>query len=207
MSAYFVAEKAAGVPVFPPHGQPRGASLFASLKAEGRLGEGPWPVGFEGGIAHRLDTATSGAVLVASTPGDLAALREAFAAGVLSKTYRFVAAKDVPWNEHAIDLPVAHAARDRRKMIVQRGRETPHRGRWYSASTALRRVHGDVWEARITTGVMHQIRVHAAFVGLPLAGDALYGGGPGGFRLHHGAVDGPDGRWATSPWPEWAQGQ
>ena len=55
------------------------------------------------------------------------------------------------------------------------------------------------------TGVMHQIRVHAAFLGLALAGDRLYGGGPGGFRLHHVGLSG--GRWSTSsvPLPAWAR--
>ena len=94
-------------------------------------------------------------------------------------------------------------------MDVRRGQDTPHRGRWLPASTALRRVGAGgglgLWEAVITTGVMHQIRVHAAFVGLALAGDRLYGGGapldaavvpglPDGvpFLLHHVGLQGED---------------
>ena len=55
------------------------------------------------------------------------------------------------------------------------------------------------WEARMSTGVMHQIRLHAASIGLALAGDRLYGGGawtfprPDGahFALHHIGISGP----------------
>ena len=56
----------------------------------------------------------------------------------------------------------------------------------------------------MTTGVMHQVRVHAAFVGIPILGDRRYGGGPevdGGFRLHHRGFVGPDGL-HTDPIPE-----
>jgi len=91
-------------------------------------------------------------------------------------------------------------------MVVQRGRNTPHRGKWYPADTRFRQVDGPLWEAVITTGVMHQVRVHAASVGLAILGDSRYGGGqlnagtaPEGVEhiLHHcamrGTVDGfPD---------------
>ena len=62
---------------------------------------------------------------------------------------------------------------------------------------------GAAWQAEIHTGVMHQVRVHAAFVGLPLTGDRLYAGGPGTLRLHHARIVGDGWR---SPWvePPWA---
>jgi hypothetical protein len=61
----------------------------------------------------------------------------------------------------------------------------------------------------MSTGVTHQIRVHAAFAGLALAGDRLYGGGgsepdwPVPFLLHHLGLRGPDVEDAPmSPVPE-----
>ncbi len=57
------------------------------------------------------------------------------------------------------------------------------------------------------TGVMHQIRVHAAFVGLPLRGDHRYGGGrrDGGFFLHHVGLEGAGFATSPVPWPDWAR--
>ena len=136
----------------------------------------------------------SGAVAVAEDLEELAALREAFRGKRLRKTYRFVSRRDVPWNDGGCDRAIAHDRRKKRRMVVQRGPHTPHRGKWLPAETRFTRVgegpHGPVWQASMRTGVMHQIRVHAAFVGLVLAGDPVYGGGepvPGGapFALHH----------------------
>ncbi|MCB9663118.1 MAG: RNA pseudouridine synthase [Alphaproteobacteria bacterium] len=206
--------KPAGLPVFPPHADPRGPCVLGTLHAaQPWRREIAWPEGFEGGIAHRLDTSTSGALLLADDVDELQAIREAFATGALTKRYRLRAARDVPWDEHACDAPLAHDRRHRGRMVVQRGRSTPHRGRWYEAHTRFRRVHGDLWEAEITTGVMHQIRVHAAYVGLPLRGDRRYGGGapapdapPGvDFQLHHVGLEGAGLRTDPVPAPAWAE--
>jgi 23S rRNA-/tRNA-specific pseudouridylate synthase len=175
--------------------------------------EGAWPEGFAGGIAHRLDVGTSGALAVAADPAELAALREAFQSKQLVKTYRFVSRRSVPWDAGGCDRAIAHDRRRKRRMVVQRGAHTPHRGKWLAAETRFRRLeegpHGTVWQATMSTGAMHQIRVHAAFVGLVLAGDPVYGGGepvPGGapFALHHVGFVGAG--FATSPVPEppWA---
>src|SRR5690606_11456797 len=64
--------KPAGLPVFPPHADPAGDCLLARLLAEEPWRAAlPWPAGFDGGIAHRLDVSTSGAVLAASDPDAL----------------------------------------------------------------------------------------------------------------------------------------
>jgi 23S rRNA-/tRNA-specific pseudouridylate synthase len=97
-------------------------------------------------------------------------------------------------------------------MVVQRGHATPHRGAWHPAETRFRALGGDLLEATMSTGVMHQIRVHAAFLGVPLLGDALYGGGrppddaPDGltFFLHHVGLTGPGVATDPVPLPGWA---
>ena len=204
--------KPAGIPVFPPHRAPEGDCLLARLLAREPERAGlPWPEGFAGGLAHRLDIATSGAVAVADTPATLDQIREAFATGALTKTYRFRARRQVSWDHNTCDRPIAHDRRRKRRMVVQRGPNTPHRGRWHPATTHFRRIGPHLWEATMHTGVMHQIRVHAAFVGLVLAGDPVYGGGEpleeaiegAPFLLHH---VGFRGRFATAPvpLPRWA---
>lgn len=207
--------KPAGVPVFAPHDDPRGACcLHALMAAQPERAEVPWPEGFEGGIAHRLDVPTSGALLIADDLQELTLLRRLFRERALRKTYRFEAARQVAWRSHRISTPIAHDRRRRSRMVIQRGASTPHRGRWYPAFTELRHLRDDLWEAVITTGVTHQIRVHAASVGLALRGDRLYGGGhtPEGwssdFRLHHVGLEGP-GALRTDPvsTPAWAEFQ
>lgn len=203
------AYKPASIPVFPPHGDPTGACLLFSLvRAEPWRDEMSWPDGFAGGIAHRLDIHTSGAILVADDPDELIALRKLFAARQLTKTYRMLASKDVPWDANGCDRSIAHDKRRRRRMIVQRGAATPHRGKWHPAETRFRRLEGSLFEAVMQTGVMHQIRVHAAFVGIPLLGDAIYGRGDNrtGHKLHHVGILGPHGL-RTDPvqLPEWAR--
>ena len=92
-------------------------------------------------------------------------------------------------------------------MVVRRGRNTPHRGRWYPADTRFRQLDGPLWQATITTGVMHQIRAHAAAVGLPLTGDRIYGGDPWSeappglsFALHHCRLEGLGACPFSPPW-------
>jgi 23S rRNA pseudouridine1911/1915/1917 synthase len=195
--------KPAGIPVFPPHADPSGDCLLTRWTHEQNNSDGhDWPAGFEGGIAHRLDGSTSGQVLAAATPVALTRIRDMFRNGDLNKRYVFVSAGDVPWSEHTVQTPIAHDKRRRSRMIVQRGKSTPHRGRWYTAHTSFRRLGKTtdtafLWEAVITTGVMHQIRVHAASVGIPLRGDKHYGGGTPqdesiSFLLHHIGMTGPD---------------
>src|SRR6185503_3616318 len=125
---------------------------------------------------------TSGQIVVARTPADLLWIRAAFAARRFNKRYVFLTRKSVRWAEHAVDARLAHDRRHDERMVVERGKSTPHRGRWFTAHTELHRlgkVKGGLfaWRATITSGVTHQIRVHAAFAGIALAGDRLYGGG------------------------------
>lgn len=202
--------KAPGITVLPRRQRPESLSLLAAVLDEDPWrADVPWPVGFAGGLAHRLDVPTSGVVLLADDLAELHWLRDLFARHVLHKTYLFESARDVPWDRSRCDLPLAHDRRHRGRMVVQRGRSTPHRGRWFPAETELQRVDGHLWAATMRTGVTHQIRVHAAFLGLALAGDRRYGGGPpldgpASFRLHHVGLRGPGLRTDPVPLPGWA---
>ncbi len=200
--------KPAGIPVFPPHADPAGDCLLARLLAASPERAEGWPPGFEGGIAHRLDTATSGLVVAARTPADLAPLRAEFASGALRKFYLFRSAPldPPPFHEQVRTEPIAHHPNRKDRMVTRRGPRTAHRGKWYDAWTRFVDRGGGWWEAEIRTGVMHQIRVHAAAAGIPLQGDPIYGGAPGPFLLHHVRMVGPG--WASpdAPLPDAAGG-
>ena len=174
--------KRAGQPVFPWHKRPDWAldgdlSVCEQLEVE-RPDQAvlDWPVGFECGIAHRVDVSTSGVIVVARGLEGLTQTRALFAERRLTKRYLMLADGEVPWDAHTERAALAHHPKSKRKMIAQRTPSTAKRGRWVEAITHFRRVSGGVWEVRIPTGVMHQIRVHAQLVGLPLRGDTLYGG-------------------------------
>jgi len=204
--------KPAGIPVFRPHTDPNGDCLLARLLAARPAQHADFPTGFEGGIVHRLDVSTSGAVLAVKGPEHFASLRALFTDKRLVKTYRFLSNAQVPWIKNEVLAAIGHDKRRKKRMVVQRGKTTPHRGKWYPAKTHFRHIEGRLWEAVITTGVMHQIRAHAAFVGIPLAGDKVYGGGDLGcpkapedvlFALHHLGLAGGDLPEVEAALPEW----
>ena len=126
------------------------------------------------GLAHRLDTGTSGLQIAARTPQAFACLREAFRAGEVTKRYLAVVAGTPP--AHAmIDTPLAHDPRDRRRMIGA----TAGQRAWPARTEVVRRTTGDghaLVEATLCSGVTHQVRAHLADLGHPVLGDVLYGG-------------------------------
>ena len=183
--------KPAGLPVFAPHGAPDGDCLLARLRTHGRVAGAAWPDGFDGGVAHRLDTATSGLMLMARSLDALGRLRAEFASGALSKRYVFETSARVRFDTRTVEAELAHHPHHADRMIARRTPTTGHRGKWYPAWSHFERVDDRRWAVEIRTGVMHQIRAHAALIGLPLDGDEKYGGAPGPFRLHHRQVVAP----------------
>ncbi len=183
-------DKPAGLPVFPPHADPSGDCVLRRYLALVNLPTG-FPEGFEGGIAHRLDNLTSGFLVVAKTPEALARVRAEWRQ--LRKFYRFRSA-GVLGSPVTVEAPIAHHPRRADRVLVRRAARQAHRGKWLPAWTRIVPLGGDWFEAEIRTGVMHQVRAHAAFAGVPLLGDVLYGGGEGVPTLVHVAIAGP--RWS-----------
>ena len=207
-------DKPAGIPVFPPHRDPTGNCVLALLlAAEPWRKKCLWPPGFEGGIAHRLDTSTSGALVIADSIEELGEIRLRFTQGALTKRYMLRTARTPSWNTNQIDLPLAHHKTKKGRVIVKRGNNTPHRGKWYAASTTFARIDHDIFSATMRSGFMHQIRAHAGFLGIPILGDRHYGGGQAPpetksgitFFLHHCGLSGEHGFQTTPvPLPTWA---
>ncbi len=124
------------------------------------------------GIVHRLDKDTSGVLVVALSLTAHARLVAMLARRDIRREYDAVI-NGTPVSGGTIDLPIGRSPRDRLKMaVVENGRDAVTHYRIqerFSHHTHLR--------VKLETGRTHQIRVHFAQQRMPLAGDALYGGG------------------------------
>jgi 23S rRNA pseudouridine1911/1915/1917 synthase len=134
----------------------------------------------EPGLVHRLDTETSGAVLVARKAPAFEALKAALREGRLDKRYELVCAGDGLSDEGSIEFPLANHPKDQRRVQACVHPRDVERYDPRPASThyrVLRRAGG--WalvEVQVSKALRHQIRAHFAAIGHPLAGDELYGG-------------------------------
>ena len=170
-----VIDKPAGLPVDTP--RRGGASVMSRLdELSAGFKRPPTPM-------HRLDTDTSGCLLLARSPKSRAAFQRAFEAREVGKYYLAVVAGELSGEEGTIDIPLAKtsSAEAGWRMVADPAGQT--------AVTHWRRIAvrdgSALIEFRPLTGRTHQIRAHAreAF-GSGIVGDRVYGL-PGGPMLLH----------------------
>ena len=139
---------------------------------------------------HRLDTDTSGCLLLARNPKALKRFAAAFEARQVTKRYLGILAGIPEAKEGTVELALAKissAEKGWRMIPAKKGKPALTEWRVLAEDDGRALV-----EFRPVTGRTHQLRVHAASgIGIPLLGDPVYGDGKGAWRtmLHAVALE------------------
>ncbi|HER8859891.1 ribosomal large subunit pseudouridine synthase D [Streptococcus pyogenes] len=167
--ALAIINKPQGMVVHPSAGHPSGTmvnALMYHIKDLSSINGVVRP-----GIVHRIDKDTSGLLMVAKTDAAHQALAEELKAKKSLRKYLAIVHGNLLNDRGMIEAPIGRSEKDRKKQAVTaKGKEAVTR------FTVLERF-GDysLVELQLETGRTHQIRVHMAYIGHPVAGDPLYG--------------------------------
>lgn len=132
-----------------------------------------------GGIVHRLDKDTSGALVVALTEEAFVALQAQFKEKTVEKIYTALCHGKIV-EEGEINVPIGRLPWNRMRFgVIPQGRESFTKFKVRKFLTLVdgkRKESLSLVDIYPQTGRTHQIRVHFQYVGHPLFGDALYAG-------------------------------
>ncbi|MFT8989760.1 MAG: RNA pseudouridine synthase [Gluconobacter albidus] len=158
---FLILDKPAGLAVHP--GPSTQDSVETRLLPHPR--GGPW-------LAHRLDTDTSGCLLVARRKTALIEAQAAFQQRQVRKLYWAVVVGNLSQDSGEIDAPLLRKSGPSGWRMVVDAKGDEARTRW----RVLGRGKNLCWvELELLTGRTHQARIHCAELGMPILGDAVYG--------------------------------
>lgn len=124
------------------------------------------------GIVHRIDKDTSGLLIVAKNDTAHLSLAEQIKEHSFTRAYEAVLYGNLKEDEITVNQPIGRSPKDRKKMAV-----TFKNSKNATTHFNVIKRYGDFTHVRcvLETGRTHQIRVHAAYIGHPVAGDSVYG--------------------------------
>ena len=124
------------------------------------------------GIVHRIDKDTSGLLIVAKNDFAHTGLAEQIKEHSFTREYEAVVFGNLKDDSGTVDAPIGRNPNDRKKMCVTE-KNSKNAVTHYSV---IERYRGYTHiKCRLETGRTHQIRVHMAYLGHPVAGDLVYG--------------------------------
>ncbi len=175
-----IVNKPCGMVVHPSPGHPNGTLVNALMYHCGASLSGIGGV-MRPGIVHRIDRDTSGLICAAKNDAAHLSLAAQLADHSMHREYQMIVCGGLKEESGTIDAPIGRHPVDRKKMaVVKDGRRAVTHWR------VLERYSGFTYaEAVLETGRTHQIRVHMSYIGHPLAGDEVYGGGRTPFERHN----------------------